>query len=134
MKKIILYLFLAVSLNGCLALAGLSTLLPSAWDSNQSAAITDIQQQSKRINCKWKINEVKDHLEYLDEKTEWLIIYSETKQTTDIFNMAQVYNATLQDFYKRVETKSMSNSYCENKKAILIEQSNIIAKTLQGRN
>jgi len=134
MKKIILYLFLAVSLNGCLALAGLSTLLPSAWDPNQSAAITDIQQQSKRINCKWKINEVKDHLEYLDEKTEWLIIYSETKQTTDIFNMTQVYNATLQDFYKRVETKSMSNSYCENKKAILIEQSNIIAKTLQGRN
>ena len=134
MKKIILYLFLAVSLNGCLALAGISTLLPSAWDPNQSAAITDIQQQSKRINCKWKINEVKDHLEYLDEKTEWLIIYSETKQTTDIFNMAQVYNATLQDFYKRVETKSMSNSYCENKKAILIEQSNIIAKTLQGRN
>ena len=134
MKKIILSLFLALSLSGCMALAGLSTLLPSAWDPNQSAVITDIQQQSKRINCKWKINEVKDHLEYLDEKTEWLIIYSETKQTTDIFNMAQVYNTTLQDFYKRVETKSMSNSYCENKKAILIEQSNIIAKTLQGRN
>ena len=134
MKKIILYLFLAVSLNGCLALAGLSTLLPSAWDPNQSAAITDIQQQSKRLNCKWKISDVNDHLVRLDEKVEWLIIYSETKQTTDIFNMAQVYNATLQDFYKRVETKSMSNSYCENKKAILIEQSNIIAKTLQGRN
>ena len=134
MKKIILYLFLAVSLNGCLALAGLSTLLPSAWDSNQSAAITDIQQQSKRLNCKWKISDVNDHLVRLDEKVEWLIIYSETKQTTDIFNMAQVYNATLQDFYKRVETKSMSNSYCENKKTILIEQSNIIAKTLQGRN
>jgi hypothetical protein len=134
MKKIILYLFLAVSLNGCLALAGLSTLLPSAWDSNQSAVITDIQQQSKRLNCKWKISDVNDHLVRLDEKVEWLIIYSETKQTTDIFNMAQVYNATLQDFYKRVETKSMSNSYCENKKEILIEQSNIIAKTLQGRN
>lgn len=134
MKKIILSLFLAFSLSGCIALAGLSTLLPSAWDPNQSAAITDIQQQSKRINCKWKIDKVKEHLEYLDEKTEWLIIYSETKQTTDIFNMAQVYNTTLQDFYKRVETKSMSNSYCENKKTILIEQSNIIAKTLQGRN
>ena len=134
MKKILLSLFLAVSLSSCMALAGLSTLIPSAWDPNQSAVITDIQQQSKRINCSWKINEVKDHLEYLDEKTEWLIIYSETKKTTDIFNMAQVYNATLQDFYKRVETKSMSNSYCENKKAILIEQSNIIAKALQGRN
>lgn len=134
MKKTILSLFLALSLSGCAVFGGLSTLFPSAWDSNQSAVITDIQQQSKRINCGWKINEVKDHLEYLDEKTEWLIIYSETKKTTDIFNMAQVYNTTLQDFYKRVETKSMSNSYCENKKAILIEQSNIIAKVLQGRN
>ena len=75
MKKIILSLFLAVSLSGCMALAGLSALMPSAWDPNQSAVITDIQQQSKRIDCKWKINEVKDHLEYLDEKTEWLIIY-----------------------------------------------------------
>jgi hypothetical protein len=131
MKKIILSLFLVVFLSSC---TNLFNLLPSAWDSNQSAVITDIQQQSKRINCGWKINEVKDHLEYLDEKTEWLIIYSETKKTTDIFNMAQVYNTTLQDFYKRVETKSMSNSYCENKKAILIEQSNIIAKALQGRN
>ena len=134
MKKIILSLFLAFTLSGCVALAGLSTLLPSAWDSNQSAVITDIQQQSKRLNCKWKISEIDSHLSFLDEKVEWLIIYSETKQTTDIFNMAQVYNTTLQDFYKRVETKSMSNSYCENKKAILIEQSNIIAKTLQGRN
>lgn len=134
MKKVILYLFLAFSLQGCIALTALSTLMPSAWDSNQSAVITDIQQQSKRINCKWKISEINEHLSYLDEKVEWLIIYSETKKTTDIFNMTQVYNATLQDFYKRVETKSMSNSYCENKKAILIEQSYIISKALQGRN
>jgi len=134
MKKIILSLFLAFSLSGCIALAGISALLPSAWDVNQSAAITDIQQKSKRINCKSEVNTLKKHLDSLDERVEWLIIYSESKKTDDIFNMANVYNQTLKDMIKRVETKSISNSYCENKKTILVEQSYIISKALQGRN
>jgi hypothetical protein len=134
MKKILLYLFLAVSLNGCLALAGISALMPSAWDVNQSAVITDIQQKSKRINCKNEVTSLKKHLDSLDERVEWLIIYSESKQTGDIFNMANVYNQTLKDMIKRVETKSISNSYCENKKTLLVEQSYIISKALQGRN
>lgn len=134
MKKIILSLFLALSLSGCIALAGISALLPSAWDVNQSAAITDIQQKSKRINCKNEVTVLKKHLDSLDERVEWLIIYSESKKTDDIFNMANVYNQTLKDMIKRVETKSISNSYCENKKTILIEQSYIISKALQGRN
>ena len=134
MKKIILSLFLAFSLSGCIALAGISALLPSAWDVNQSAAITDIQQKSKRINCKNEVTVLKKHLDSLDERVEWLIIYSESKKTDDIFNMTNVYNQTLKDMIKRVETKSISNSYCENKKTILIEQSYIISKALQGRN
>jgi len=134
MKKIILSLFLAFSLSGCIALAGISALLPSAWDVNQSAVITDIQQKSKRINCKNEVTVLKKHLDSLDERVEWLIIYSESKKTDDIFNMANVYNQTLKDMIKRVETKSISNSYCENKKTILIEQSYIISKALQGRN
>ena len=134
MKKIILSLFLALSLSSCIALSAISTLLPSAWDVNQSAAITDIQQKSKRINCKNEVTVLKKHLDSLDERVEWLIIYSESKKTDDIFNMANVYNQTLKDMIKRVETKSISNSYCENKKTILIEQSYIISKALQGRN
>lgn len=134
MKKIILSLFLAFSLSGCIALAGLSTLLPSGWDANQSAAITDIQQKSKRIDCKSDVTLLKKHLSSLDERVEWLIIYSESKKTNDIFNMTNVYNQTLKDMIKRVETKSISNSYCENKKTILVEQSYIISKALQGRN
>jgi hypothetical protein len=134
MKKIILSLFLLLSLQGCIALAGLSTLLPSAWDVNQSAVITDIQQKSKRINCKTEITVLKKHLDSLDERVEWLIIYSESKKTTDIFNMANIYNTTLQDMIARTEKKSISNSYCENKKTLLIEQSYIISNALQGRN
>jgi hypothetical protein len=77
---------------------------------------------------------LKKHLDSLDERVEWLIIYSESKKTDDIFNMANVYNQTLQDMITRTEKKSISNSYCENKKTLLIEQSNIISKALQGRN
>jgi hypothetical protein len=134
MKKIILSLFLAFSLSGCIALAGISALLPSAWDVNQSAAITDIQQKSKRINCKNEVTVLKKHLDSLDERVEWLIIYSESKKTDDIFNMANVYNQTLKDMIDRTNKKSISNSYCENKRTILIEQSYIISKALQGRN
>jgi hypothetical protein len=134
MKKIILSLFLTFSLSGCIALAGISALLPSGWDANQSAAITDIQQKSKRINCKSEVKLLKKHLNSLDERVEWLIIYSESKKTDDVFNMTNVYNQTLKDMIKRVETKGISNSYCENKKTILVEQSYIISKALQGRN
>ena len=134
MKKIILSLFLALSLSGCVALAGLSALMPSAWDVNQSAVITDIQQKSKRINCKNDVTSLKKHLDSLDERVEWLIIYSESKKTTDIYNMANVYNSTLQDMITRTDKKSISNSYCENKKTLLIEQSYIISNALQGRN
>jgi len=134
MKKIILYLFLAVSLSSCIALEGISSLLPSVWDVNQSAVITDIQQKSKRINCKTEIPVLKKHLDSLDERVEWLIIYSESKKTNDIFNMANVYNQTLKDMIDRTNKKSISNSYCENKRTILIEQSYIISKALQGRN
>jgi hypothetical protein len=108
--------------------------MPSAWDVNQSAAITDIQQKSKRINCKTEITVLKKHLDSLDERVEWLIIYSESKKTTDIYNMANVYNQTLQDMITRTDKKSISNSYCENKKTLLIEQSYIISNALQGRN
>jgi len=134
MKKIILSLSLVLSLSSCTVLAGLSTLMPSAWDANQSAVITDIQQKSKRINCKVDTVSLKKHLNSLDERVEWLIIYSESKKTNDIYNMATAYNTTLSDMIKRVETKSISSAYCENKKTILIEQSNIISKALQGRN
>jgi hypothetical protein len=77
---------------------------------------------------------LKKHLDSLDERVEWLIIYSESKKTTDIYNMANVYNSTLQDMITRTDKKSISNSYCENKKTLLIEQSYIISNALQGRN
>ena len=77
---------------------------------------------------------MKKHLDSLDERVEWLIIYSESKKTTDIYNMANVYNSTLQDMITRTDKKSISNSYCENKKTLLIEQSYIISYALQGRN
>ena len=134
MKKIILSLLLIVSLSNCTALVGIYSLLPSSWDSNQAAVITDIRQKSIQINCKKDVAILKRNLSSLHDRVEWLNLYSESKRTNDVSKMTSIYNDTLNDMIKRIETKGISNSYCENKKSILVEQANMIAKGIQSRN
>jgi hypothetical protein len=131
MKKIILSLLLIISLTSC---STLLNILPSAWDSNQAKVITDIRQKTNQINCKKDVAILKANLNSLHNKVEWLNLYSESKRTNDVLQMTSIYNETLNDMIKRIETKSISNSYCENKKSILVEQSNMISKGIQSRN
>jgi len=131
MKKIILSLLLIISLTSC---STLLNILPSAWDSNQAKVITDIRQKTIQINCKKDVAILKANLNSLHNKVEWLNLYSESKKTNDVLQMTNIYNETLNDMIKRIETKGISNSYCENKKSILVEQSSMIAKGIQSRN
>jgi len=131
MKKSILSLLLIISLTSC---STLLNILPSAWDSNQAKVITDIRQKTIQINCKKDVAILKANLNSLHNKVEWLNLYSESKRTNDVSEMTSVYNQTLNDMIKRIETKGISNSYCENKKSILVEQSSMIAKGIQSRN
>jgi len=131
MKKSILFLLLITSLTSC---STLLNILPSSWDSNQAKVITDIRQKTIQINCKKDVAILKANLNSLHNKVEWLNLYSESKRTNDVLEMTSVYNQTLNDMIKRIETKGISNSYCENKKSILVEQSSMIAKGIQSRN
>ena len=131
MKKIILSLLLIISLTSC---STLLNILPSAWDSNQAKVITDIRQKTIQINCKKDVAILKANLNSLHNKVEWLNLYSESKKTNDVLQMTNIYNETLNDMIKRIETKGISNCYCENKKSILVEQSSMIAKGIQCRN
>jgi len=131
MKKIILSLLLITSLTSC---STLLSILPSSWDSNQAKVITDIRQKTIQINCKKDVAILKANLNSLHNKVEWLNLYSESKRTSDVLEMTSIYNETLNDMIKRIETKGISNSYCENKKSILVEQSSMIAKGIQSRN
>ena len=131
MKKSILSLLLIISLTSC---STLLNILPSAWDSNQAKVITDIRQKTIQINCKKDVAILKANLNSLHNKVEWLNLYSESKRTNDVLQMTSIYNETLNDMIKRIETKGISNSYCESKKSILVEQSSMIAKGIQSRN
>ena len=131
MKKSILSLLLIISLTSC---STLLNILPSAWDSNQAKVITDIRQKTIQINCKKDVAILKANLNSLHNKVEWLNLYSESKKTNDVLQMTNIYNETLNDMIKRIETKGISNSYCENKKSILVEQSSMISKGIQSRN
>jgi len=131
MKKSILFLLLITSLTSC---STLLNILPSSWDSNQAKVITDIRQKTIQIDCKKDVAILKANLNSLHNKVEWLNLYSESKRTNDVSEMTSVYNQTLNDMIKRIETKGISNSYCENKKSILVEQSSMIAKGIQSRN
>jgi hypothetical protein len=131
MKRSILSLLLIISLTSC---STLLNILPSAWDSNQAKVITDIRQKTIQINCKKDVAILKANLNSLHNKVEWLNLYSESKRTNDVLQMTNIYNETLNDMIKRIETKGISNSYCENKKSILVEQSSMISKGIQSRN
>jgi len=131
MKKFILSLLLIISLTSC---STLLNILPSSWDSNQAKVITDIRQKTIQINCKKDVAILKANLNSLHNKVEWLNLYSESKKTNDVLQMTNIYNETLNDMIKRIETKGISNSYCENKKSILVEQSSMISKGIQSRN
>ncbi len=114
-------------------LAGCSSLkdyIPSRWDVNQSKAVTDIQQTSRNFDCKGNISE---QSKLLAQQVEWLDIYSKSKDTRDVAKITGNMNDTVKELRDRSSKGPVSPLYCEIKKKILIQQSDMIAHTVQGR-
>jgi PBP1b-binding outer membrane lipoprotein LpoB len=125
MKRAIL--ILAVMLAGC---SSLKDYIPSRWDVNQSKAVTDIQQTSRNFDCKGNISE---QSKLLAQQVEWLDIYSKSKDTRDVAKITGNMNDTVKELRDRSSKGPVSPLYCEIKKKILIQQSDMIAHTVQGR-
>jgi hypothetical protein len=104
--------------------------IPSRWDSNQSVIVTDMQQQVRHIDC---AADLKPQLHDLFMKVEWYDIYATTKGTRDIAKLDQVMLTTIKEFQDRTDKGPVSAMYCDMKKKVLIQQADIIAKTVQGR-
>lgn len=116
-----------------LALAGCSAItdqIPSFWDANQSAVITDIQQMTRHINCN---ADLKPQLHVLFMRLEWYDIYAATKRTQDMVKLGQTMLITVKEFQDRTAQGPVSPAYCDIKKKILVQQADIIATTVQGR-
>lgn len=126
MKQLVAVL-LVVTLTGC---AGLIEKFPSRWDVNQAKVVTDIQQSAKRFDCK---GDQLAQLTALDKEVEWFDIYAKTKPTRDVAKLTKTMVDTVNEFKDRASKGPVSPLYCELKKKIIIQQSEIIAGAVQGR-
>jgi len=122
-----------ITILAVLTLAGCSSLLdyiPSRWDVNQAKSITDIQQQAKRFDCK---GDQLAQITALDSNVEWFVIYSQTKPTRDITKLTDTIQKTVSEFKERASKGAVSPMYCELKRKIIIQQTDILASSVQGR-
>jgi PBP1b-binding outer membrane lipoprotein LpoB len=125
MKKLLLAV--ALLLSGC---AAIQEQIPSFWDPNQSKIVTDIQQTTRHIDC---TADLKPQLVTLYNQVEWYDLYAQTKPTYDMQKLDKLMVTTIKEFQDKVNAGPVSPLYCDLKKKILIQQGDIIAKTVQGR-
>jgi len=130
MKKLLAVLSLAL-LSGC---AGLTGLIPSFWDDNQSSRIVTVRLGVERLDCRAaqlpQVVKLRDDL-------AWFKLYSESKggRQADVIALTNPMTATVEDWYKRVSLEGHRDNpiYCDLKKRVLQEQSARAAKAVLGR-
>ena len=124
-------ILLAVLLSGC---AGLTGLIPSFWDDNQSSRIVSVRLDIERLNCRAaqlpQVERIRDDL-------EWFRLYSDSKggRQADVLALTKPMSDTVEDWYKRVSLEGHRDNpiYCDLKKRVLQEQSARAAKAVLGR-
>ena len=115
------------ALTGC---ASIMEMIPSGWDVNQAKVITDIQLQVRHFDCK---ADLAPQINKLAQDVEWFDIYAKTKPTRDIAKLTGTMTNTVKELQERVSKGSVSPLYCDLKKKIIQQQTDIIAKSVQGR-
>jgi PBP1b-binding outer membrane lipoprotein LpoB len=115
------------------SLAGCSTIkdyIPSFWDDNQAAAITNLQQATRHLDC---TQPLAPQAQNIADKVEWIDIYSKFKGTQDVAKLTVTFDSTLKEFQDRVKAGPVSPMYCDLKKKIFVQQADIIAAAIMGR-
>ncbi len=127
--KPLLLIAAVVALSGCSTVQG---WIPSFWDDNQSAKITDVRLTVDRIDCS------KDQLaqaRQLRDQLRWFELYSTSKGSLqkDVIKLVKPIQDTTEDWYKRSLDAQGSVGYCNIKKRILEQQTARAAKAIMGR-
>jgi hypothetical protein len=126
-KAIILTLTLL--LTGC---ATVQSWVPSFWDVNQSARITDVQLAVDRLDCAGdqlsQVTRIRDDL-------RWFELYSRSKGAVqqDVLRLITPMQDTVEDMYKRNTEGRGTVTYCELKRRIMQTQARRAAEGIQGR-
>lgn len=122
-----------LALSGCAILDRGVAMIPSFWDDNQSAKIVDIRQSIAQITCE-PGTQLGDANQLLME-IQWFKLYSESKgsRQKDVLAIIAPMEETVQDWFKRSQTKEGSRAYCKSKQIILTQQSRRAAESILGR-
>jgi hypothetical protein len=128
MKRILLTAAV-VLLSGC---STIQSWIPSFWDDNQSAKITDVRLTVDRIDC------ARDQLpqaQQLRDQLRWFELYSVSKGSLqrDVIQLIKPIQETTEDWYKRSQDGQGTVGYCNIKKRILEQQTARAAKGILGR-
>ncbi len=124
-----LILLTALMLSGC---ATVTNWIPSFWDDNQSAKITDVRLHVDRLDCKGdqlaQITKIRDDL-------RWFELYSQSKGKLqkDVLRLVGPMQETVEDMFKRNSEGKGSVTYCELKKKIMQQQAERAAAGVLGR-
>jgi len=129
MKRLITLLVLSLTLSGC---ASITSLIPSFWDPNQSARITDVRLRVDQINC--ELSQLPQALQ-IQNDLRWFELYSESKgsRQQDVIRVIQPMQESVTDWVKRSTDGQGSKTYCEIKKKLLQSQAKSAAAAIQGR-
>jgi len=130
MKRTLLILTVLL-LQGC---AGLTGLIPSFWDDNQSVKIVDVRLSLERLDCGQpqaaQLKSVRDNI-------LWFQLYSASKgsRQADVVKLTAPLSETVEEWYKRVSAEGYKENkiYCDMKKKIAEEQATRAAKAILGR-
>ena len=128
MRYLVTCLVLA-SLTGC---STVQSWIPSFWDDNQSAKITDVRLTVDRIDCdKPQLPQAQQ----LRDQLRWFELYSTSKGSLqrDVIQLVKPIQETTEDWYKRSLDGQGSVGYCGIKKKILEQQTARAAKGILGR-
>lgn len=121
---------LVALLTGCAQISG---VVPSFWDDNQAARITDFRLRAEQFRCD------QPHLaqiQALSADLRWFDLYSESKgaRQQDVRGALRPLWATLEEFRVRTESQGEgSQTYCRLKVQNLQLQSQRAAQAILGR-
>jgi hypothetical protein len=124
--KFISAILVSVLISGC---ATVQSWIPSFWDDNQSAYITEARLTVERVDC--TLPQVAQVLR-LHEDLRRFELYSQAKGSLqqDVLRVIEPMQLTVKEWRDRGEG---SRVYCEIKKKLLLQQGERASKVILGR-
>jgi len=124
--KTLASILVAVILSGC---ATVQSWLPSFWDDNQAAYITEVRLTVERVNC--ELPQAPQVLR-LSEDLRRFELYSQAKGSLqrDVLRVIEPMQVTVKEWQNRGEGARV---YCEIKKKLLTQQGERASKVILGR-